>query len=102
MFSLSSPVQISESFRSECVRVWSGNLPELIFSMFSQGIHCPLEGCTQGRGLSARAASSRLSEAPEDVPGPRADLVAKPRLNLEFLNLQAGPGVLLGSAPANR
>lgn len=67
MFSLSSPVQISESFRSECVRVWSGNLPELIFSVFSQGIHCPLEGCTQGRGLSARAASSRLSEAPEKV-----------------------------------
>ena len=95
-------MQVFESFWFECVRVWSGNLPETIFSLFGQRISCSVEMWTQGWGLSARAASSRWSQTLEEVPGCRVDVTQKLMWKLEFLNLKAGLGGLLELAPANQ
>lgn len=95
-------MQISESFWFECVRVWFGNLPEIIFSLFGPGISHSLEMHTWGQRLVYTCCLSLTVTALEDVPGPRAAPAQKPLWNLEFLILQAALGGLLGSAPANR
>ena len=43
IFQFPSTVQVFESFWFQCVRVWPGNLPEIIFSLFGQGTSCSME-----------------------------------------------------------
>lgn len=95
-------MQIFESFWFECVTVWFGNLPTIIFSLFGQGISYSVEMYTWSQRLVYTCCLLLTVTALEDMPGPRVALAQKPMQNLEFLILQAVLGGLLGLAPANR
>lgn len=75
---------------SECVRVWSGNLPEVIFSLLGQGTSRSMETCSGPEARPHVLPSAGGHGLRETCLGP----------GWPWLGSRCGTGVLLGSALA--